>query len=90
MTTQEKKEVIKAYSSKMLEQSYEDMIKKIDKVINSGSVDVESWDVNSNPYVLVRSILSAILDVEAQEYNGVGTSFEKGMKREIKNIKLFI
>lgn len=90
MTIEEKKELIKKYSSNMLEQSYECMIKKIDKALNSGCIDVESWDVNKYPYILVNSIVSAILDNEADSYNGSGSSFEKKMKKDIRNIQRFI
>ena len=43
------KEQIAELVKEMLNESHEAMIKKIDKVLNSGCVDVESWSKDNAP-----------------------------------------
>ena len=90
MTIQEKKDKIKALALQQLERSHADMIKKIDKAMNSGAVDPESWSPLFGPMILVNCIVGAILEDEATQYNGGGTSYAKEMKADIKNIRRFI
>ena len=84
------KEQIAELVKDMLTESYEAMIKKIDKVLNSGCVDVESWNKDSSPMILPKCIVTAILQNESTQYEGKGTSFEKQMKKEVKNIRYFL
>lgn len=84
------KRKIKSLVEDMLNESHEAMIKKIDKVLNSGYVDVDGWDENHNPMILPKCIVTAILQNESKQYEGKGTSFEKEIKKEVKNIKYFI
>ena len=84
------KEQIAELVKDMLTESYEAMIKKIDKVLNSGCVDVESWNKDSSPMILPKCIVTAILQNESTQYEGKGTSFEKQVKKEVKNIRYFL
>lgn len=84
------KEQIAELVKEMLNESHEAMIKKIDKVLNSGCVDVESWSKDNSPMILPKCIVTAILQNESTQYEGKGTSFEKQVKKEVKNIRYFL
>ena len=86
----DKRKAIKNLVKEMLEDSHEKMLQKIDKVLNSGCVDIEGWDSEIGKMVLPKCIVAAIIEDEARQYYGRGTSFEKQVKKEIKNIKNFI
>jgi hypothetical protein len=40
--------------------------------------------------ILPKQIIIALLEDEAEQYKGVGTRFEKEIKKGSKNIKLFL
>ena len=80
MTTQEKKIKIKSLVEDMLKESFDDMIRKVEKVLNSGGIDIDSWDENNSPMILPKCIITAILQNEATQYEGKGTNFEKQVK----------
>jgi hypothetical protein len=86
MTTIEKKEIIKTLVSDMLEESYHAMIKKIDRALNSGAIDIDSWDKDKFPMITPKIIVTAILKNESSNYEGKGTSFEKQIRKEVKNL----
>ena len=85
-----KKKKIKALAKKMLKNSLKEMEAKIDKALNSGALDVDNWDENSNSMILPKVIVVAIMETEADQYKASGTSFEKEVKKEVKNLKCFI
>ena len=84
------REMIAKLVKDMLNESHETMLKKIDKVLISGAVDVDEWDEAYNPMILPKCILIAILQDEATQYEGKGTSFEKRVKAEVKSIRYFL
>lgn len=84
------KEKIKNLVIEMLNESLTDINKKLDHVLNSGAVDVEGWDEKTAPMITPKTILAALLENEAAQYYAKGTSFEKQVKKEIKNIKYFL
>ena len=90
MSVQDKKDKIKSLVTDMLQESYEDMLKKVDKVLNSGSINIDSWEESINPMVLPKCIITAILKNESTQYEGKGTSFEKYIKKEVRNIRYFL
>jgi len=90
MTTQEKKNKIKSLAEDMIKESFEAMIKKVEKALNSGAIDVDSWDENNSPMILPKCIVTAILQDESTQYEGKGTSFEKQVRKEVKNIRYFL
>jgi len=90
MTTQEKKNKIKSLAEDMIKESFEAMIKKVEKALNSGAIDVDSWDENNSPMFLPKCIVTAILQNESTQYEGKGTSFEKQVRKEVKNIRYFL
>ena len=90
MNTTEKKEAIKLLAREMLNDSYLEMLKKIDKALNCGAVDIDNWDEKDSPMILPKCIVTAILQNESTQYEGKGTSFEKRVKKEVRNIRYFI
>lgn len=81
---------IKALALKMLQNSQKEMEAKIDKALNSGALDIDAWDENINSQILPKIITKAILENEADQYSAKGTSFEKEVKKEVKNLKYFL
>ena len=45
---------------------------------------------NSNPMLIPKAIVVAILNDESEQYDVSGTSFEKQMKKDIKEIGLYL
>ena len=86
----ENKEKIKEIVLEMLNESHEAMIKQIDRVLNSGAIDVDNWDEKSSPMILPKTIVTAILQRESVQYEGKGTCFNKKVQREVKNILYFL
>lgn len=87
MTKQEK---IREHVVGMLEMSYEAMLKKVDKAINCGFFDIESWDENDAPMLLPKTIITAILQDEGRQYLGRGTRHEKKVKRDANKLQIFL
>jgi hypothetical protein len=85
-----KRDKIKALVVNLLEQSHEEMYWKIDAALNSGAIDIDSWQEDDSPMVLPKIIITAILENESTQYQGKGTSFEKKIKKEVKNLRYFI
>lgn len=81
---------IKNLVNSMLHDSYLDMIEKVDKAINSSAIDTEAWDENKNSMILPKIITLALLENATIRYSPRGTSFERHIKKEVKNLKMFI
>jgi hypothetical protein len=90
MTTQEKKDEIKALVIELLNQSNEAMINNIDKVLKSEAIDIDSWASEINPMIIPKCITTALLEQECTQWDASGTSFEKQIKKEVKNIRYFL
>lgn len=90
MTTDEKKLEIKTRVQHMLDESYHDMLNKIDKVLNSGAIDVAAWDPKSEPMIVPRIIVTALMESESGEWAAKGTSYEKRIRKGANNIKCFV
>jgi hypothetical protein len=84
------KQKIKGLVKDMLIESHKKALKSIDKAINSGCVDIDGWDEENAPMILPKCILTAILEDEAKQYTARGTTYEKQMKKEVKNIQYFL
>lgn len=85
-----KKAFISTQVRSMIDEVNKHMKKKLKVLLDSGAIDIESYDTENNPMVLPKCIISALLESEVQQYNGRGTSFEKSNKKEIKNLRYFI
>jgi len=81
---------IKALALQMLKNSQREMEAKIDKALNSGALDLDEWDENSNSMILPKIIVKAIIEDEADQYSAKGTAFEKEVKKEVTNLKCFL
>ena len=70
----------------LLKDSHELMTSKIDHALNSGLIDVDDWD---GTYIEPKCIGKALLESEADSYNysGKGTSHERKVKKQVKNIR---
>lgn len=90
MTLAEKRIIIKAHVEDMLNGSRLAMLRKIDRVLDSGVIDIDEWDENTNPMILPKCIVTALLQNEATQYDGKGTSFEKQIKKDVKNISYYL
>lgn len=90
MTNTQKKRKIKSLVKEMLKESHNAMIGKIDHVLNSGAIDIDTWSESHNPMILPKCIVTAILQDESHQYEGKGTSFEKIIKKEVRNIRYFL
>jgi len=86
----DKKEKITKITEQIIDEACIKMKEKIQRALNSRAIDVDSWDEKINPYILPKTIVIAILENEAKQYDGTGTCFEKQMKKDIKNLKLFL
>lgn len=82
------KDKIKKLVVEMLNDSHSSMLSKIDRVLSSGCIDLDGWD--SNSYVLPKTIMASLLQRESHQYMGIGTGFEKQVKKQVKNISYFI
>lgn len=90
MTTEDKKNKIKKLALDMLKESQEAQFKLVEKALGSGAIDIDAWDEKSQPMIVPKIIVVAILQREADQYDGTGTSMEKKIKKEIKNLKYFL
>jgi len=90
MNEQEKKQEIKKLVIEMIKESEVAMIKKIDTILESGAVDVENWNANICKMILPKTIITALLTNESVQRDGRGTSFEKQVKKDVKNICNFL
>ena len=56
-----KKKEIKKLALKLLEDAFEAAKKNVDKAIASGAVDTDSFDINSNPMLIPKSIAICLM-----------------------------
>lgn len=85
-----KKKLIKVLTKDILKQSFKAMEAKIDRALNSGALDIESWDKDNAPMILPKIIVTAILKNESKQYEGKGTMYEKKVKKESENLIHFL
>lgn len=88
MTNSEKKEKIKSLVKEMLTQSTENMMEKIDSVLDSQTVDVENWNDSRGPMLFPKCIIKALMEHEIFcQYDGRGTSYEKYIKKKVEILR---
>lgn len=90
MKTDKKKTQIRRLTLSLLRNSHAAMIKQVDKALNSGALDTDEWEADCSPMLLPKIIATAILEGEATQYDCRGTSYEKEIKKEVKNLKCFL
>jgi hypothetical protein len=84
------KQKIKGLVKDMLIESHKKALESIDKALDSGCVDIDGWDEETSPMILPKCIVTAILQNESTQYDAKGTSFEKQIKKEVRNIRYFL
>jgi hypothetical protein len=84
------KQKLKGLVKDMLIESHKKALKNIDKALNSNCIDIEGWNEEHAPMILPKCILTAILENESRQYTARGTSYEKQMEKEVKNIRYFL
>lgn len=84
------KEKITALVNDMLEISFIEIKKKVEEVLKSGAVDIDSWDDKNALMVLPKTIVVALFESEANQYKGIGTKYEKQIKKDVRNIRYFV
>ena len=90
MTDTQKKALIRKHVKNMLKQSHDAMVKKIEKAMSCGALNISDYDPTYNSMILPKVIVTALLKDESTQYSGRGTSFEKSIKKEVKNLKYFL
>ena len=90
MAEKTNKEKIEELALSTLDIAIQNMKKQVKRAIDSGALNIDDWDINVNPMILPKIIVKAILEDEATQYEARGTAFEKEVKKEVKNLKLFI
>lgn len=90
MNNQDKKDKIKSLVVDMLNDSHDNMIKNIDKVLKSGAINIDRWDEENEQMIIPKIIVTAILKNESGQYEGKGTSFERRVSKEVKNLMYFL
>lgn len=90
MTNLQKKRKIKSLVKEMLKESHKAMIGKIDRTLNSGAIDIDAWSESYASMILPNCIVIALLQNESRQYSAIGTSFDKTVEREVKNITYFL
>lgn len=85
-----KKDKIKELTVDMLNASNQKMIDNIDIILESCVVNIDDWDEKVNKMILPKSIVIALLQNESNQYNCIGTYFEKEIKSMVNKIKYVI
>lgn len=86
-----KQQALKSLILEHLEYDYRDMRDRVvNRVLNSGAIDVDGWNPEYNRMILVHSVLIALFDSSADNRKATGTSFEKEVKSNVKNIRCFV
>lgn len=88
MTTEEKKKKLKSDVEELIGHCYKWALDDVERAVNSGSIDIESWDQNT--LVLPKIITTAIMQKVSRQYAGLGTRHENRIKNEVKNIQYFL
>ena len=85
-----KSKKIQKLTETILDEALVDMKKNIKKALTCGALDTEAWDEKNAPMILPKIIAIAVLESEANQYKAEGTSFEKQVSKDVKNLKFFI
>jgi len=88
--TDRKKEKITQMVVNLLLGSHEKMVEKISNLLNSGAIDLDSWNDKFDSMILPKTIATVLLQDESVQYTCTGTSFEKRIKKDAKNLKNFL
>lgn len=90
MTNQEKREKVKSLVEEMLNESHDAVMKKIDKALDCGAIDISDWSATNAPMMLPKCIVVALLEEEARQYDCRGTSYQRKVKKLVSSIRLYL
>lgn len=85
-----KKNYIKQHVELLMEQSKNSMLENLNDLLKSGAIDIDKYDPKVNPMIEPKAIFIALMNEEINQYSAKGTSFEKQIKKEVKNLANFI
>lgn len=85
-----KRQIIKSHVIDMLNDSREAMLKNLDRVLDSGAIDIDAYDPKVERMIIPKCIVMALLEKESTQYSARGTSFEKKVKKQVRNIRYFV
>jgi hypothetical protein len=87
----ENKEKVKALVIEMLNDSHKAMLKNLETIINSDSIDLDNWDEKYTPMLLPKMIVTALLENDAKQYSlPKNYPNARQLKQQIKNISYII
>jgi hypothetical protein len=66
------------------------MKEKLIKAIKSGALDIDNWDEHDKPMIIPKIIMQTVLQSESEAYSAKGTSFERQINKEVKNLRYYI
>lgn len=90
MTRKQKEKAIKKLVYGMLWNSHKEMRINVEQVMKSGAIDIDNYDPKASPMVLPKTIVAAIIGHEQHQYLGTGTSYERAIKKNIRNIQYLL
>lgn len=85
-----KRDKIKKHVKDMLMESFESMINNIEVLLNDDEEAVNNWEPNVNPMILPKCMVTALLEHESMQYQAKGTSFEKKVKKKVKELRNYL
>lgn len=77
---------IETLTGELLDGALLAMKKKIERALKSGSLNLNE----ATPLIMAKIITIALLEDEADQYRGKGTSYEKLVAKNVKNLKYFL
>lgn len=86
----DKKKYIKDLVSSHIDHVANDMKSQIDKALNCGALDIDSYDPKVNGMVIPKIILVTLLENSADNLRCKGSSIEEEIKSEVDNLKCFV
>lgn len=90
MTRKQKERAIKKLAYKLLWEAHKAMRDNVEKAMNSGAIDIDSYDPVDAPMIEPKTIVCAILINESDQFKGRGTRWENQMRKNMHNIIRFL
>lgn len=87
---EEKKKVIAQITNEFLNNAFEKMQEKITRAIQCDALDIEQYDSEFNTAIIPKTIVAALLLEEAEQWKCKGTSFEKQMEKDVKQLLIMM
>jgi hypothetical protein len=85
------KQKIKDLVIDMLDRSYDKSVLSIDKILDSGCIDIDAWDENNGRMLVPKAIVMALLDYEKDQWSpSKRISSYKQVTKDFKNIRNFL